>query len=93
MTGKTALVSLFLAAMLLSGGGTSGADILSYDEHINRGILYADQKNYDAAIGYYNQAIRINPYIPEAYNNRASAYAMKGDYYWALADFNEAIRL
>jgi len=62
-----------------------------------------NNKNYDAAIENFTEAIRMNQATIDAalsgkvyercYLNRGSAYMMKKDYDKALADFNEAIRL
>jgi tetratricopeptide (TPR) repeat protein len=40
-----------------------------------------------------DEAIRLHPKDPDAYDNRGLAYAAKGDYDRAIADFNVAIRL
>ncbi len=45
------------------------------------------------AIADFNEAIRLNPTLPQAYCNRGVTYLHKGDYDRATADFNEAIRL
>ncbi len=47
----------------------------------------------DRAIADYTRAIRLQPDNALAYNNRANAFADRGEAESALADYNEAIRL
>jgi tetratricopeptide (TPR) repeat protein len=58
-----------------------------------RGKAHYDNKEYDAAIADYNEAIRLVPKYAISYMLRGSAYYLKGDNDHALADYNEAIRL
>jgi tetratricopeptide (TPR) repeat protein len=67
----------------------SGVDVISTD-----GKASADQiRVFDQAIADFTQALRLDPDNANAYNERGSAYAAKGDYDQALADYNQAIRL
>ncbi len=61
----------------------------------NRGNVYLDRvpPNPDLAINEYNQAIAIDPQLASAFNNRANALQLKGNYEAALLDYAEAIRL
>jgi tetratricopeptide (TPR) repeat protein len=59
----------------------------------HRGGIYADKKDYDRAIGDYNEAIRLNPGYGDVYNDRGTIYRVKNDVDRAIEDFNEAIRL
>ncbi len=59
----------------------------------NRGIAYADMKEYDQAIADYNKAIELNPRNFFAYNNRGIAYFYKGRYDQAIADYNKSIEI
>ena len=45
------------------------------------------------AIEYLNEAIKLNPGLAQAYNNRGNAYGDLGQYRLAITDYNEAIRL
>ena len=45
-----------------------------------------DKGDYDRAIADYNEAIRLNPSMRYAYNNRGNAYDHKGDPDRAIAD-------
>jgi len=67
--------------------------------------LVGPQKYYDAAtelffqgklkdaIAGYDEAIRLDPYFAQAYNNRGLVYARLGQFQRAIQDFNEAIQL
>jgi hypothetical protein len=57
------------------------------------GEYYYDLGEYQKAIEYYSEAIRLNPEYVVAYNNRGSAYYFLGQYERAIEDFDEAIRL
>jgi predicted Zn-dependent protease len=57
------------------------------------GIAYHDKRDFDRAIGDFDEAIRLDPNDAKAYANRGIAYGCKGDYDRAIADFEEAIRL
>ena len=50
-------------------------------------------KNYDAAIHYSNEGIRLYPNDALYYFGRGEAYHYKGDYDRAIADYTSAIRL
>jgi len=41
----------------------------------------------------YNEAIRLNPRLAAAFNNRGNAHSDRGNFDAAIADYNEAIRL
>ena len=58
-----------------------------------QGKKYTTAENADKAISYYSQAIKSNPKMAKAYNNRGIAYLLKKDFDKALADFNKAIKL
>jgi len=46
-------------------------------------------KNYDKAIEKYSEAIKLNPFVPVYYSNRAFAYIKEESYGYALADANK----
>jgi len=48
-------------------------------------------KNYDKAIDKYSEAIKLNPFVPVYYSNRAFAYIKEESYGYALADANKVI--
>ena len=45
------------------------------------------------AIGYLNNAIKLQPNYASAYNSRGNAYADLGQYQRAIEDYNQAIRV
>jgi tetratricopeptide (TPR) repeat protein/uncharacterized membrane protein len=58
--------------------------------YVNRGLT---QKNPEAELADYNEALKFNPSSTAALNNRATMYAAKGDYDRAIADLDQAIKL
>jgi Flp pilus assembly protein TadD len=46
------------------------------DAFIDRGVAYADLKQFEKAIQDYNQAIELNPKDARAFNNRGVVYAV-----------------
>jgi len=57
------------------------------------GASYLAQGAYSSAVNYFNTSIRINHYIPAAYNNRANAFAGLGKNNQAIADYTRAISM
>ena len=57
------------------------------------GLTSYKKGDYEEAIKHYDQAIRSNPQIAEAYNNRGIAKHALGRHEKAIADYKEAIRL
>jgi Flp pilus assembly protein TadD len=45
------------------------------DAFIDRGVAYANLKQFEKAIQDYNQAIELNPKDARAFNNRGVVYA------------------
>ncbi len=58
-----------------------------------RAFTYQDKGDNDEAIKHYTEAIRLNPNLVEAYNNRGLAYYRKDDYDQAIQDYSKAIDL
>lgn len=56
------------------------------------GDSYLEEKNYELAIDFYNQALSIDPDKSSIYEYRAYAYEALEDYFNALLDMNEAIK-
>ena len=48
---------------------------------------------YEKAIIHYTEAIKLNPELDIAYNNRGFVYHRKGDFDNAIKDYNKAIQL
>ena len=57
------------------------------------GDSYAKEKNYEKAIEIYNEALKIDPNKSTVYQYRAYAHEALEDYFNALLDMNEAIKL
>ena len=57
---------------------------------IGRNALYFE--DYVLSIQYFNQVIKIKPYMAEPYMYRAIAKTQLGDYYGAEKDCNESIK-
>ena len=53
---------------------------------------YAEQERQDAAIGLYNEAIKRNPYLADAYYRRGLVYKAWEKYHQARDEFDEALR-
>jgi len=58
-----------------------------------RGVSFSDRNNWEVAIVYYTEAIRLNPEYAEAYYNRGVAYHEKGEPDKAIEDYSGSIRL
>lgn len=89
-----------IARILLDAGAdpaatnVDGQNPLDFaDAYNRRGNAHERKGDYDAAIGNFTQAIRLNPDFAEAYKNRGHVYLMKGDHDHARRDFNQAIDL
>lgn len=65
----------------------------SAQNYNNRGLLYAQLKQYDLALADYNRALALQPDLAKIYNNRANCYAAMGHMPAAIADYETAIDL
>src|SRR5262249_27717280 len=63
------------------------------ERHLRLGNALADEREYDAAIREYDEAIRVKPDYHPAIYNRGRAWYDKGEYDKAIADYTEALRL
>ena len=52
---------------------------------------YAHRGEYDRAIQDYDQALRLDPNLAEAYHDRGRAYLYKGEYDRAIQDYDQAL--
>ena len=69
------LLGLVLLVMV-----TAACYLDSAETAYNRGWDYAEQGDYENAIEEYDEAIRLDPQLAEAYNNRGAAYGSLGQY-------------
>ncbi len=58
-----------------------------------RANAYSFTGEKDRAIADYNQALKLNPNLAQAYYNRGIAYGAKGENDRAIADYNQALKL
>lgn len=58
-----------------------------------RGVSSADKGNHLQAIGYYSNAISLNPQMVSAYNNRGISYEITKNYENAIQDYQSALKL
>jgi protein O-mannosyl-transferase len=57
-------------------------------------LKYAEaNKNYQKAIGYYTEAVKLNAIDHESYNNRANIYMDQNKFDPALADYKQALNV
>ena len=59
----------------------------------DQGIACAQKQDWDGAIGFFDQTIKLDSQFSEAYYNRGIAYYNKNANKEAIADFTEAIRI
>ena len=59
--------------------------------HLKAGRKHFVQKEYEAALREYNQAIQVAPDLGEAYCRRGCVYRAMGETEFALADFDRAL--
>jgi tetratricopeptide (TPR) repeat protein len=87
------LIYAIICMVLFIPGANCYGDKGKAEEFFEQGKKYSTAENADKAIDYYNKAIKIDPKLAKAYNNRGIAYIRKKEYYLAIADFNKAIKL
>ena len=61
--------------------------------YLRLAAIWNDKREYDRAIASLDEAIRLDPNDPLAFNNRGWNWWSKGDGNRAIADYTEAIRL
>ena len=82
-----------------ASSGTTNANTVEQSVDLNavaefvKGLTHQNRRNYERAVEHYTEALRLNPQLVEAYNNRGNAHLKKGDYDRAIEDLNTAIQL
>jgi tetratricopeptide (TPR) repeat protein len=65
----------------------------SADDHIDRGVEYVEQGEYDEAVAEFQAAIELDPDDAGAHRNLGTAYLEQGKYEEAAAAYEKAIEL
>ena len=78
------LVSLLIAIMSNTGHQRA-------DRAFSQGVELFRSGDYDQAITKYDEAIRLNSNLCEAYDHRGLAYQAKGELETAVEDYDQAI--
>jgi tetratricopeptide (TPR) repeat protein len=60
---------------------------------VNRGAIYMADRNLDAAIADFDEAIALTPDLGEAWINRGTAYRGRGDFARSVADITRGLEL
>lgn len=61
--------------------------------YVNRGIVRSSRGDLEGAVEDYNNALRINPTLGEAFANRGTVYIRKEQYTMALDELDRALSL
>ena len=60
---------------------------------MKRGCRFLENHNYDSAIRVFARMIRRNGHYAEAWNKRATAYYLRGDYKLSIDDIRHTLQL
>jgi len=77
----------------LRGAMGIAVELVSIEDLLLWGNELADRGNYSGAIGYYSQALTLDPDYGEVYLARGAAYGSLGNVDRAIADANRAAEL
>lgn len=84
--------ALALCVLLAISSVNCGQQV-SPEQHLNAGAQLQEQRRLEEAIAEYDEAIRLDPWLDEAYTQRGLAYAGMGQLQRAIQDFNVTITL
>jgi tetratricopeptide (TPR) repeat protein len=62
------------------------------DKELETGMRAMQADNYTLAIKHFTNIIQLKPSFSEAWNKRATAYYLRGDYRASLFDISETLR-
>jgi len=88
-----AIAVTVLAVILMIRKVKKGTNTNDSSAYVNRGIEYANNKDYKSAIADFNEAIRINPNDASVYFNRGNVYYNNKDYNNAIVDYSLSIKI
>lgn len=87
----------FLRACVLGlamvAAGTCAAQPEAARDAFNRGVTAGRAGSYEKAVGFFDEAIRLDPTFARAYYNRGIAHQQLEQNERAIKDYSEAIRL
>jgi tetratricopeptide (TPR) repeat protein len=88
------MLLILVLALLACGGLTVRIGQASEaEQHYQAGNKLRDQRQFEKAIAEYDEALRLDPKLAIAYNNRGGAYDNLGQHQRAIQDLDEALRL
>ncbi|MBO2010614.1 tetratricopeptide repeat protein [Hymenobacter negativus] len=64
---------------------------VALDKELEAGMRALQAEEFTVAIKHFTYIIQLNPNFTEAWNKRATAYYLRGDYRASLADINETL--
>ena len=91
MKGKTAAKPAAAAAAPSAAKQPSDAEKAEAESLKSKGNAAMAQREFQAAIDFYTQAVKLNPTNPIYLSNRAAAYSNVGDYDSAIKDAELAV--
>ncbi len=86
------IVATVLAVLVLASVAVlilTNISAYRYNRLIDKGNNYLDQMQYEDGIVAFDEAIKIDPKRPDAYEGKVSIYIAKGDYESALSVIND----
>ena len=83
----------FLCAIIFLFNSVIYAAAQSANSYFETAYSLQAKGDHDGAIKNYSEAIRKNPQLKQAYNNRGNIWLEKSVYDKAIADYTEAIRI
>ena len=92
---RTAMIGLpGVVALVAAGTWATGRGRLrrSVPGLMKAARMHLFLKEYEPALARFGRAIRVSPYLAEAYCGRGAAYQGLGDFDRALADYDQAIQ-
>lgn len=85
---KKAFILFFTLLILLASCVTT-----DYEDFYNLGMKALYECDYEQAVLYFDNALELNPDMPDAYIGRAKAYEGLGEYEKAASDYEKATEL